>query len=83
MPNSLSQRMYRSISAIRRALGSEGATRNMNGLLRPYYPKGTDLSAVSQAQLDTVARKLNTRPRETLRWKTPAHMLGASVSMTH
>jgi hypothetical protein len=48
-----------------------------------YYPKGADLSAVSQAQLDTVARKLNTRPRETLHWKTPAYMLGASVSMTH
>jgi IS30 family transposase len=38
---------------------------------------------VSQAQLDTVARKLNTRPRETLNWKTPAHTLGASVSMIH
>jgi IS30 family transposase len=54
-----------------------------NGLLRQYYPKGSDLSVVSQAQLDTVARKLNTRPRETLHWKTPAYTLGASVSMTH
>src|SRR6202165_936542 len=56
---------------------------NTNGLLRQYYPKGADLSGVSQAQLDTVARKLNTRPRETLHWKTPAYMLGSSVSMTH
>lgn len=60
-----------------------GSNENMNGLLRQYYPKGTDLSAVSQAQLDSVARKLNTRPRETLSWKTPAYMLGASVSPIH
>lgn len=60
-----------------------GSNENTNGLLRQYYPKGADLSEVSQAQLDTVARKLNTRPRETLQWKTPAYMLGTSVSTTH
>jgi IS30 family transposase len=60
-----------------------GSNENTNGLLRQYYPKGMDLSGVSQIQLDTVARKLNTRPRETLQWKTPAHVLGVSVSMTH
>jgi IS30 family transposase len=60
-----------------------GSNENTNGLLRQYYPKGRDLSGVSQAQLDTVARKLNTRPRETLHWKTPAYMLGTSVSATH
>jgi IS30 family transposase len=60
-----------------------GSNENTNGLLRQYYPKGADLSAVSQAQLDTVARKSNTRPRETLHWKTPAYTLDASVSMTH
>jgi IS30 family transposase len=59
-----------------------GSNENTNGLLRQYYPKGSDLSTVSQAQLDTVARKLNTRPRETLDWKTPANVLEASVSMT-
>jgi IS30 family transposase len=60
-----------------------GSNENTNGLLRQYYPKGADLSVVSQAQLDAVARKLNTRPRETLHWKTPANILEASVSMTH
>ena len=47
------------------------------------YPKGMDPSAVSQPQLDTVARKPNTRPRQSLHRKTPAHILGSSVSMTH
>jgi len=59
-----------------------GSNENTNGLLRQYYPKGADLSVVTQAQLDSVAKKLNTRPRETLNWKTPAYILDSSVSMT-
>lgn len=60
-----------------------GSNENTNGLLRQYYPKGKDLSQVTQAQLDAVARKLNTRPRETLQWKSPAYIFDAGVSATH
>lgn len=55
---------------------------NTNGLLRQYYPKGTDLSVYSQAQLDAVALRLNTRPRKTLDYRTPADKLLATVALT-
>jgi IS30 family transposase len=59
-----------------------GSNENTNLLLRQYFPRGTDLSAYSQAQLDRVALRLNQRPRKVLGFQTPASRLQASVAST-
>jgi IS30 family transposase len=57
-----------------------GTNENTNGLLRQYFPKGTNISAYSQAKLNAVARKLNERPRKTLNYETPAERYRQSVA---
>jgi len=57
-----------------------GTNENTNGLLRQYFPKGIDLSVVSQAKLNAVARQMNERPRKTLGYETPAERYRQTVA---
>ena len=57
-----------------------GSNENTNGLLRQYFPKGTDLSAHSAEHLAFVAHQLNTRPRETLNWQTPLEAISRLIA---
>jgi IS30 family transposase len=59
-----------------------GSNENTNGLLRQYFPEGTDLSTYTQANLNVVARRLNMRPRKTLGYDTPADRLATCVAST-
>jgi transposase, IS30 family len=56
-----------------------GTNENMNGLLRDYFPKGTDLGVVTAQELTRVANEINHRPRKTLGWARPADLLAAET----
>jgi IS30 family transposase len=59
-----------------------GTSENTNRLIRQYLPKRTDLSVYDQADLDLIAQKLNSRPRKTLGYDTPAATLAKTVALT-
>jgi len=56
-----------------------GSNENTNGLLRQYFPRRTDFTAVTQSDLDQVAAELNDRPRQTLKWKSPCQALDEAL----
>jgi IS30 family transposase len=59
-----------------------GSNENMNGLLRDYFPKGTDLSVVTAEDLQQIAAEINDRPRKTLDWNRPAGLFNSALADT-
>ena len=59
-----------------------GSKENTNKLLRQYFPKGVNLSDITQAKLNAVARELNERPRQTLGFETPAERFQQAAALT-
>ena len=57
-----------------------GSNENTNGLLRQFFPKGTDLSDISQTELNDVARLMNQCPRKTLGWRTPEEAMAEELA---
>src|SRR6187431_214563 len=84
-PRSASRPLWTSTSRTRTRRGNRGTNENTNGLLREYFPKGTEITD-DQAYLDLVARELNNRPRRILGYRTPAEvftdLLASSIAST-
>lgn len=60
-----------------------GSNENTNRLLRQYFPRALDMSSCSQAKLSAIARRLNERPRKTLKYETPAEKFAQCVAAIH
>jgi IS30 family transposase len=63
-----------------RAPWLRGTNENTNGLLRQYFPKGSDLRAFTAADLQAVEQRLNDRPRKRLAWRSPAQVMEAELA---